>query len=213
MYSTNSFSLLYDFTNNITSLVAEYGYIGIFVAALLENIILIIPSELIFPLGGFSANTAGLGMVGALGMALSGAFGSTLGALVIYYIAMKFGRQVILNIGKYMAIREREVGKAENWFRKYDTKAVFFGRMVPGIREIISIPAGIERMNIFKFVTFTFAGSLIWSVFLTMLGYYVGSAWIMFYEKHSFVFDILALASITGIVGWFAIKHLKDKRK
>ena len=210
-YPPSSFSLLSDFTNIITSFITEYGFIGLFVAALLENIIFIIPSELIFPLGGFSANTAGVGLIGAFGMAVSGAFGSTVGALVIYYIAMRFGRPAILKMGKYMGIREREVEKAEKWFRKHDSKAVFLGRMAPGIRELISVPAGIERMNISKFIAFTFAGSLIWSITLTMLGYYLGSAWKIVYEDYSIVISIAAAALILGVVVLFVIKYIEEK--
>jgi membrane protein DedA with SNARE-associated domain len=82
-----------------------------------------------------------------------------------------------LRLGKYIRMGESELNKSEKWFENHGTIAVFAGRMAPGIRKIISIPAGISKMNLPKFILFTFSGSLIWCISLTLVGYYIGDAW------------------------------------
>jgi membrane protein DedA with SNARE-associated domain len=166
-----------------------------------------IPSEVIFPLVGFTAQSRGLGLENAIGMATVGALGSTAGAVLIYFISGKVGRAAIARFGKRVRIGEHDIEKAENWFEKYGPIAVFTGRMMPGVREIISIPAGIARMNFAKFVGYTFAGSVLWSIILTLAGYYLGEAWSKFSEQVSSVFTIVTLIVIAilivGIIYWY----------
>ncbi len=133
-------------------------------------------------------------------MAAMGALGSTAGAIVIYFVAMKVGRAAIMRFGRRVRVSEREIEKAEKWFAKYGSIAAFTGRMVSGIREIISIPAGIGRMNFVKFVAYTFAGSLVWCIVLTLVGYYLGEAWRGFSEQASSAFTIVSSVVIAGIV-------------
>src|SRR5919106_5670662 len=157
-------------TAAVSSWIAEFGYPAIFVAALLENLFPPIPSEVIFPLVGFVAYHNNLGVLHAISMGLVGAIGSTVGAIVIYYISLKIGKPAVLKFGRYIGVGENGLLKAESWFQMYGVIAVFSGRMAPAVRELISIPAGISRMALPKFVLFTFAGSAIWSVALTLLG-------------------------------------------
>jgi membrane protein DedA with SNARE-associated domain len=183
----------------VTSWISTYGYLGAFLAALLETIFPPIPSELIFPLIGFTAQTKGLGLENALGMA----------------VALKLGKTVFLRIGKYMRIGESELNKSEEWFENHGSIAVFAGRMAPAIREIISIPAGISKMNLAKFILFTFAGSFIWCVSLTLVGYYIGDAWNKFVEG-SAVFHIISIAIILvilAVVGYhyYNKRHINSK--
>ena len=169
----------------ISGWIANYGYPAVFAAALLENLFPPIPSELVFPLIGFSAQTNDLGMAGAIGMAIVGAVGSTVGAIIIYFIALKIGLPTITRIGKrYHLLSESDLKKTETWFVRHGELAVFLGRMAPGIRELISIPAGIAEMNIVRFTFFTFIGSCIWSIFLTLVGFFIGDAWIRFYGNN-----------------------------
>ena len=145
----HEFSFVGDIVNTTTTWIADYGYAGVFSAALLENLFPPIPSELIFPLAGFTAYSKNLGLIeGALGMATMGAAGSTVGAIIIYYVSMRIGRPVIIKYGRYVGIGKREIEKTEAWFERHGQAAVFFGRMAPGIREIVSIPAGIQRMKL-----------------------------------------------------------------
>ena len=150
-------SIISQIINGIVIWIYTYGYIGIFFAALLENLFPPIPSELIFPLAGFTANIKGLGLIeGAIGMALAGSTGSTIGAIIIYFISYKIGMPIILKLGRYVGIREKEISKTKHWFDKHGSKAVFFGRLAPGIREIISIPAGIgeDELNQIYYIYF-----------------------------------------------------------
>ena len=198
----------------ISGWIANYGYPSVFAAALLENLFPPIPSELVFPLIGFSAQTNDLGMAGAIGMAIVGAVGSTVGAIIIYFIALKIGLPTITRIGKrYHLLSESDLKKTETWFVRHGELAVFLGRMAPGIRELISIPAGIAEMNIVRFTFFTFIGSCIWSIFLTLVGFFIGDAWIRFYGNYSQIFDIVGITLILVIIAIVAIKYYKGKQK
>ena len=198
----------------ITGWIANYGYPSVFAAALLENLFPPIPSELVFPLVGFSAQTNDLGIAGAIGMALIGAVGSTVGAIIIYYIALKIGLPAITRIGKrYHLISESDIKKTETWFVRHGELAVFLGRMAPGIRELISIPAGIAEMNIVRFTFFTFIGSCVWRLFLTLIGFFIGDAWIRFYGDYSQIFDIAGITLILVIVAIVALRYYKGRQE
>lgn len=198
----------------VTGWIAIYGYPAVFAAALVENLFPPIPSELIFPLIGFSAQTNDLGIAGAIGMAIIGAVGSTVGAIIIYYIALKIGLPTITRIGKrYKLISESDIKKTETWFVRHGELAVFLGRMAPGIRELISIPAGIAEMNIVRFIFFTFIGSCVWSLFLTLIGFFIGDAWIRFYGDYSQVFDMAGITLILVIVAIVALRYYKGRQK
>ncbi|MEJ7641774.1 MAG: DedA family protein [Candidatus Nitrosocosmicus sp.] len=197
-----------------TTWIADCGYAEVFFAVLLENLFPPIPSELVFPLAGFTAYSKNLGLVDcALGMAIMGAAGSTVGAIIIYYASKQIGRPVIPRYGKYIGIGKEELEKTEEWFERNGQSAVFFfGRMAPGIREIVSIPAGIQKMRLSVFILFTFAGSLVWCVFLTLVGFYAGKAWNRFCDKYSITFDIMAVAIVIGIVFGIVLRHYKIKQ-
>ena len=171
-----------------------------------------IPSEVIFPLVGFIAQNRGLGLENTIGMATVGALGSTAGAVVIYFVSAKVGRIAIVRFGKRVRIREQEIEKAERWFEKYGSIAVFTARMIPGIREIISIPAGIGQMNLAKFVGYTFAGPLLWCTILTLTGYYLGEAWSSFSEQASYAFTIVTFIVIAVIVAGVGLWYSRRKR-
>jgi membrane protein DedA with SNARE-associated domain len=207
-----SAGLLSGVLDAITGLIAEYGYPAVFAAAFLEVIFPPIPSEVVFPLVGFTAQSRGLGLANAIGMAATGALGSTAGAVLIYFVSMKVGRAAIVRFGKRVRVSEQEIEKAEKWFAKYGPIAVFTARMVPGIREIISIPAGIGRMNFVKFVAYTFAGSLLWCVVLTLAGYYLGEAWSGFSEQVSSAFTIVSIIVVAGIIAGIGVWYGRRRR-
>lgn len=188
-----------DIINIITSLVSSYGYLGIFIAAFAETIFPPIPSELIFPLAGFVGFKSNFTYFETFLMASSGAVGATFGAIVIYLISFKIGRIAIVKLGKYVFVSEKKIESAERWFKKYGVYAVFLGRMAPGVRELISVPAGIARMPFAKFVTFTFFGSLIWSVILVFLGYFLGNSWESLSETLSGYFTIISVIVFLSI--------------
>lgn len=193
-----SAGILSGIVDAISTLIGEYGYPAVFAAAFLEVIFPPIPSEVIFPLVGFIAQNRGLGLENTIGMATVGALGSTVGAVLIFYVSARVGRTAIMRFGKRVRISEQDIEKAERWFERYGSVAVFTARMIPGIREIISIPAGISRMNIAKFVGYTFAGSLLWCIILTLVGYYLGEAWRNFSDQLSSAFTIITLILIAA---------------
>lgn len=211
--ATAATGILGDLVDGIASLVAQYGYPAVFAAAFIETIIPPIPSELVFPLVGFTAHSKGLGIENALGMAAAGAAGSTAGAILIYFVAQKVGRAALLRYGRYVRISERDLQKAEAWFERHGAIAVFTGRMVPGVREIVSIPAGISRMQVPKFVAFTFAGSLAWSSALTLAGFYLGGAWVRVSEQLSSAFSITGAVVIAAIIAGFVAWYVKRARQ
>lgn len=160
----------------IADFLGDHLYEGIFLAALLETIIPPIPTLAIFPTAGFLASQQGVTLIGLIPMIILGAMGATIGTSAIYLVALKLGRVVLLRYLKYIKISEKKLVRVEIWFEKYGDKAVFLGRMVPLMREMISVPAGLLKMKIPKFVTYTFAGSCVWSAGTILSGYYFGEA-------------------------------------
>jgi membrane protein DedA with SNARE-associated domain len=212
-----SAGILSGIVDSVSALIAEYGYPAVFAAAFLEVIFPPIPSEVIFPLVGFTAQNRGLGLENTFGMATVGALGSTVGAILIYFVSAKVGRTAIVRFGKRVRISEQEIKRAEIWFEKYGSVAVFTARMIPGIREIISIPAGISRMNFVKFVGYTFAGSLLWCAILALVGYYLGEAWTNFSEQVSSVFSVITFivigAAAAGIGFWYTRRGTPSEKQ
>ncbi|HZB63822.1 MAG TPA: DedA family protein [Nitrososphaeraceae archaeon] len=206
-------SAIDDLINSVTNLIYNLGYFGIFTAALIETLFPIIPSELIFPLAGYIVHSQNLGIEQVIMFGFIGSLGSTLGAIIIYLIALKVGRRIVLKIGKYILISESKLEKSEAWFQKYGKIAVLLGRLAPGVRELISIPAGLSRMNFFEFTLFTFIGSFLWSLSLTMIGYYLGNAWDEFSQESSKAFHIISLTIIISLVLIFIFKLYKKRKR
>ena len=160
----------------IADFLGNHLYEGIFLAALIETIIPPIPTLAIFPTAGFLASQQEISLFGVIPMIILGATGATIGTSVIYLIALKLGRTVLLRYLKNFRISEKKLERVEIWFEKYGDKAVLIGRMVPVMREMISVPAGLLKMKIPKFILFTFIGSCIWSSITILAGYYFGEA-------------------------------------
>ena len=165
----------------ITTLVTEYLYAGVFLAALIETIIPPIPTMAVFPTAGFVASQKGLEIPELILLGIVGGIGASIGSTVIYLIALKLGRTALLKYLKYVKISEKKLTRVENWFQKYGDKAVLFGRMIPVFREMISIPAGLLKMKFTKFVAYTVLGSCGWSILLIFIGYYFGIAALEFF--------------------------------
>lgn len=160
----------------VVSLVSDNLYLGVFLAALIETVFPPIPSEAVFPLAGYVVLQKEMPLIHIFGVGITGGAGATLGAFVIYFIALRVGRTGLAKYIKYAKINPDKLAKADKWFEKYGDKSVLLGRLVPGIREIVSIPAGIFWMNSKKFLIYTFIGSCSWSILLTGIGYYLGVA-------------------------------------
>ncbi len=205
--------LLSEIVDRLTLLISQFGYPAVFAAAFLEVMFPPIPSEVVFPLVGFTVYRNGLGIENVIGMSAAGALGSTAGAVLIYLIAMKVGRAAILRYSKYVRVSEKDLQRAENWFAKHGPLAVFSARMVPGVREIISIPAGIGSMSLPKFILFTFAGSMVWSTALTLVGFYFGEAWSKVAEQLSSAFDIVGAVLIACLIAAAAFWYIRRRKR
>ena len=154
------------------------GYGSILLAMFLENLIPPIPSELIMPLGGFYVQQ---GQLDFFPVVLAGLAGTVIGALPWYGIGRLVNEERLEKWldrnGRWLGINSNDLSRSRRWFNKYGVSLVFWGRLVPGIRTLISVPAGIELMPLAPFLIWTAAGSLIWTLFLTITGFYLGDSY------------------------------------
>ena len=166
------------FLGIITQVYGAIGWPGVVFLMAIESAAIPFPSELIMPLAGWLLIQAKGGSVWWVLLAgFYGGMGNLLGSWVAYWISMKGGRPLLLKYGKYVLMSKGEVDKAEIWFNKYGEWAVFIGRLLPVVRTFISIPAGLARMNLWRFSLYTFAGSFIWSLGLAYGGFLLGENW------------------------------------
>ena len=165
----------------ITTLIEDYLFLGVFLAALIETIIPPIPTMAVFPTAGFIASQNGLELPELFLLGIVGGLGASIGSTLIYLIALKLGRTVLLRYLKRVKVSEKKLSRVEYWFQKYGDKAVLFGRMIPVFREIVSIPAGLLKMKLPKFLAYTVLGSCGWSITLIFIGYYFGIASLEFW--------------------------------
>lgn len=180
---------------------------GVLIA--LENIFPPLPSEVILPLAGFTASQGGFSLWAALVWTTAG---SVFGALVLYAIGAALGMQRTIAIAaRIPLIQTSDINKTVAWFHKHGTKAVFFGRMLPVFRSLISIPAGIERMPIPIFIVLTLAGSLIWNSIFVIAGYQLGENWHRV-ERYAELFQYLVIAVVGIAVLAFIIRRLRTQR-
>ena len=183
----------------ITSIITTMSYPGIFFLMILESALIPIPSEIIMPFSGFLASTEKLNYIGVV---LAGSFGNLVGSILTYYLGINVGRKVILKYGKYIFFKKEHLELTENLFNKYGDRVSFVGRLLPGIRTYVSLPAGIGKTKFTKFVIYTLAGSLIWNSMLTYVGMKLGSNWKNI-DKYSIYLDIAAVLAIAVFLIWF----------
>lgn len=197
----------------LVDLMESIGGPGVAIAVAAENLFPPIPSELILPLAGFTAGQedANMTVVGAI---IWATIGSLVGATILYYLGYAIGRDRIRAIVlKMPLVKITDLDRTEAWYLKHQTKTVFFGRMIPIFRSLISIPAGVERMKFWLFLVYTAAGSLIWNTALVVAGYQLGSRWdevekyVGAFQKLVVVVVIVALAWI----GWYLYKNRDTK--
>ena len=162
--------------------ISEYGYFGMFLAMILEAVIIVIPSELILATGGILASQRIFSFWGAL---LTGVIGSVFCAVIMYLIGYFGGRPFIDKYGKYFFMKQEDIEKAEAWFQKYGMLASFIGRNFPIVRTFISLPIGIMRLNFWPFVLYTTLGSIPWTFAFVYVGYSLGNNWTILQEYTS----------------------------
>ncbi|WP_326822493.1 DedA family protein [Streptosporangium sp. NBC_01756] len=186
------------------------GAPGAGVAIALENLFPPLPSEVILPLAGFTANKGNMTLFDAI---LWTTLGSVVGALALYGIGALLGRERVVAIaGKLPLISVSDIEKTEAWFARHGRKTVFFGRMIPIFRSLISIPAGVERMPVGVFTLLTALGSLIWNTIFVMAGYLLGENWSLV-EDYAGILSKAVLGVVALAVVTFVVVRLKDRRK
>lgn len=194
----------------------QFGYIGVFLLIMLENLFPPIPSEVILTFGGFMTTTTNMTVLGVI---VFSTLGSVLGALLLYGIGMLLEEKkltaIIDKYGRFLRLTNEDIHKAYAWFDKYGPWAVFLCRLVPLIRSLISIPAGSVRMNIVTFLLLTTVGSLIWNSVLINVGAAVGASWetiVDYMDIYSnIVYAVLALLAILFILLYIRKKFWKSK--
>jgi len=163
-------------SNWIINIMEQLGYLGIALLMFLDNVFPPIPSEVIMPSAGF---TASQGQLNIFGVILAGSIGSIIAAAFLYWIGRKISHNALFawidRYGKYVFIKSQDIQKALQWFEKYGHRIVFFGRMIPAVRSLISIPAGMSHMPFWKFMLYSSLGTIIWTTFLASVGYYFGN--------------------------------------
>ena len=160
-----------EFISFVLELAKDLGYVGIVLLMTVESCFIPFPSEVVMIPAGYLASK---GEMNAFVAVFCGVLGSVLGALINYYICYFWGRSFVLKWGKFFGISEAKFIKFEAFFNRHGEFSTFTCRLLPGIRQYISMPAGLVRMNLFKFILFTALGSLIWVSILVALGYFVG---------------------------------------
>ena len=164
--------MIHEIANTIVSYIGDLGYLGIFFLMFLESTFFPFPSEIIMIPAGYLAFK---GEMSIYIIIIIGILGSLLGALFNYYLALYFGRKFLLKYGKYFFIKEETLNKLQIFFTKHGELSTFNGRLIPGIRQLISLPAGLAKMNVTKFSLYSALGAGIWVIILVALGYFLGS--------------------------------------
>jgi len=190
--------MLHDVVNWVVGTVSDLGYIGIFIMMFLESSFFPFPSEVVMIPAGYLASKGDMNLGIAIG---AGIFGSLSGAVFNYYLALKFGRKFIARWGKYVFIKEETLEKMEDFFAKHGHISTFSGRLIPAVRQYISLPAGLAKMDIWKFSLYTSLGAGIWVVILAILGYFIGEnqALIDQYLK-TIIISVIAVLLIIALV-------------
>ena len=196
----------------VLSIMAKFGYFGIVFAMFAENVFPPIPSEVIMPAAGFAASNGELNLILAI---LAGTLGAVLGALPLYYLGRIFDEERLIafteKYGKFIFVKADDIKATNNWFDKHGKKAVFIGRMVPGIRSFISIPAGMNNMPMLPFLGLTALGASVWTTALTLAGYYLGQNYAVIESTLAPYSKGIIIVIIIVIIGWFVKRRLANR--
>ena len=199
----------------VQDVIEKFGYLGVALLVVIENVFPPIPSEIVLPFAGFvaqqSSSTVGTSVVG---MIIAATIGSVVGALILYAISAAIGpnrlRAFISRFGRWFGVKPTDLARAEEWFDRRTVVAVLVGRCVPLIRSIVSIPAGFRRMKITPFVIYTFVGSLIWNTLLIGAGAVLGDQWDRV-GKYVGVFQWVVILAIIVLLARFTLTRLRNR--
>ena len=218
--------MLGDLANWVQDVINQFGYLGVALLVVIENVFPPIPSEIVLPFAGFVAQqgasavnaTAGAAQsdTTVVGMMIAATVGSVVGALILYFVSAAIGperlRGFVERFGKWFGVKSADLVRAEEWFDRRSVVAVLVGRCVPLIRSIVSIPAGFRRMKLTSFVVLTAIGSAVWNIALIGAGAVLGDQWERVGEYVG-VFQWLVIAAILFLVVRFVVSRLKNRRR
>lgn len=197
----------------IVSLMDTLGAPGVGIAILLENLFPPIPSEVVLPLGGFTVAQGSLNFVPVF---IWATIGSVVGAYILYGVGAWLGADRLRAIAEWMwLVKGSDVDKSLAWFDKYGRPSILFGRLIPGIRSLISIPAGLDRMNLITFGLWTLLGSAVWNFILIYLGFKLGENWEAvtgYIDQYSKVVYILLILIMLGFLIFFIRRAVREKK-
>jgi len=197
----------------IVATISTLGYGGIVLLMAIESACIPLPSEVIMPFSGYLVYT---GQFNLWIVTVAGAFGCVLGSLAAYWVGMRGGRPLIEKYGRYILISHHDLDLADRWFARYGEAIVFVSRLLPAVRTFIAFPAGVARMNLKKFVIYTFAGSLPWCFGLAYVGQKLGEQWDQnplfksWFHRFDFVIGIAIAIAVVWWV-WRHLRHLRDE--
>ncbi|WP_454190781.1 DedA family protein [Paenibacillus sp. Marseille-Q7038] len=201
--------------NWITSFMEQFGYIGIALIIALENVFPPIPSEIVLPFGGFMTTYTSLTVFWVI---IAATIGSVVGAVILYGVGLLLDverlEKIVERWGHILRIKKEDIRKADAWFDKYGYWTVLFCRMIPLVRSLISIPAGMSNMKFGLFLVYTTVGTLIWNTILVLVGATLGSNWHEITDfigvYSNFAYAIIAIAGIAFLI-WFFRRNKKAK--
>ncbi|MEP6819100.1 MAG: DedA family protein [bacterium] len=195
----------------IIGTISLLGYSGIVLLMAIESACIPLPSEIIMPFSGYLVST---GQMNLWLVALAGAVGCVLGSLVAYWVGSKGGRPLIEKYGRYVLVSRHDLDMADRWFASHGEIIVFVSRLLPAIRTFIAFPAGVARMNLKRFVLYTFAGSLPWCLGLAYVGQKLGEKWNKDDTLKTWFhrFDFLIAIAAVLVIGWWVWRHVKHLR-
>lgn len=198
--------MIKELAQELVDLIFDWGYLGIFIMMAIESSFIPFPSEIVLVPAGYLASKGDMSIVYIMGSALGG---SLLGAFINYYLALTLGRKFLLKFGKYFFIFPETLDKMEAYFKSHGHISTFTGRLIPGIRQLISIPAGLARMNLVEFSLYTTLGAGIWALILTLLGYFIGANEVLI---HQYLKEITVIVLIfLVILVWIYYTYQKRK--
>ena len=200
--------MLHDIVNFVVDTVGSLGYIGIFIMMFLESSFFPFPSEVVMVPAGYLAYKGEMNIYLAI---FAGIAGSLTGALFNYFLAVKFGRKFLVKYGKYFFIKEETISKMEEFFKSHGHISTFSGRLIPAVRQYISFPAGLARMNLLTFSIYTTLGAAIWVIILTLLGYYIGDNEDLVKEYLRYIIVVILISLV--IIGFWYFRKIKKNKK
>ncbi|HUZ01544.1 MAG TPA: DedA family protein [Thermomicrobiaceae bacterium] len=193
----------------VRSLFNTLSWLGIVLAMAIESACIPLPSEIIMPLAGWLlVAERHLGWPGIIEASVWGAVGNLIGGTIAYGVGAWGGRRLVVRYGRYVLISRHDLDRVDAWFSRRGEITVFVARLLPVVRTFIAFPAGVARMSLWRFLVYTFIGTLIWCIPLTAVGYYLGPRWESFRSHAQYVDDTIAILIVLAVV-WYVWHRLR----